>query len=392
MNLESVKEEAREIFVEFTNGMCEAMALGRKTFMSIVSDAMRVNWLWGFVTRGSATTISKNINFGSLYNWYVMADERGICPDGWHVPTDIEYVTLLENWDTTTDRGKALAMASLAVWENIDGVTNSSGFSAVGGALRSVSGGIAWYWGAKLQTHMWTSVEFDATSAYEFNIWSDFRADVNVTSKLSGLSVRLIKDNSTWTDGDTLIDKEGNSYGTVKIGDQVWMTEGLIVEKFNNGDDIPVVSDSTQWANATSSAMCYYNDNANNSYTETEQFNVIDSLDDSPTLAIEKLRHYRGIYKNIDLSQIGIVSESSTPSGQTTSDLIRSGQQDSVIGANAIVFSSPLGTDNYTVNVWIIGTSESQYDLGDITKAETGFTVSDALIEGTLYYQVIVIV
>ena len=124
------------------------------------------------------------------------------------------------------------------------------------------------------------------------------------------------------------------------------------------------------------------------------QENIVDSIDnDSPTIAIEKLRHYRGIYKDVDLSQIGIVLNPSNPDPSgSISDLLRSGHQAATIGANTIVFSSPLGTTNYTVNVWVIGNNESQYDLGDITKAETGFTVSDAIIEGTLYYQVIVVV
>ena len=28
---------------------------------------------------------------GKLYNWYAVNDSRGLCPNGWHVPTDGEW-------------------------------------------------------------------------------------------------------------------------------------------------------------------------------------------------------------------------------------------------------------------------------------------------------------
>jgi uncharacterized protein (TIGR02145 family) len=32
--------------------------------------------------------------YGKLYNWYAVADARGVCPTGWHVATDAEYLAL----------------------------------------------------------------------------------------------------------------------------------------------------------------------------------------------------------------------------------------------------------------------------------------------------------
>ena len=29
--------------------------------------------------------------YGRLYNWYAVDDARGLCPSGWHVPTDGEW-------------------------------------------------------------------------------------------------------------------------------------------------------------------------------------------------------------------------------------------------------------------------------------------------------------
>ena len=32
--------------------------------------------------------------YGNLYNWAVTVDDRGVCPDGFHVPSDEEFMEL----------------------------------------------------------------------------------------------------------------------------------------------------------------------------------------------------------------------------------------------------------------------------------------------------------
>ena len=32
--------------------------------------------------------------YGNLYNWYAIDDERGVCPDGYHVPSDTDWKKL----------------------------------------------------------------------------------------------------------------------------------------------------------------------------------------------------------------------------------------------------------------------------------------------------------
>jgi uncharacterized protein (TIGR02145 family) len=49
------------------------------------------------------------------------------------------------------------------------------------------------------------------------------------------------------------------TYEQVTIGTQVWMTKNLDVDHYRNGDPIPEVKDSVEWANLKTGAWCYYN-------------------------------------------------------------------------------------------------------------------------------------
>jgi uncharacterized protein (TIGR02145 family) len=46
------------------------------------------------------------------------------------------------------------------------------------------------------------------------------------------------------------------------IGSQIWSTANLNVAKYRNGDLIPNVTDVNQWANLTTGAWCWYNNDS----------------------------------------------------------------------------------------------------------------------------------
>lgn len=57
----------------------------------------------------------------------------------------------------------------------------------------------------------------------------------------------------------TIYDVEGNMYYTQTIGNQIWMAENLRTKKFNNNDDIPLVTSNTAWSELTTPGCCFYN-------------------------------------------------------------------------------------------------------------------------------------
>jgi uncharacterized protein (TIGR02145 family) len=64
---------------------------------------------------------------------------------------------------------------------------------------------------------------------------------------------------------NNVLDVDGNTYKTVKIGTQVWMAENLKTSKYSDGSTIPKITDDTEWQNNTTGAWTYYNsDPANN--------------------------------------------------------------------------------------------------------------------------------
>ena len=63
----------------------------------------------------------------------------------------------------------------------------------------------------------------------------------------------------------TVTDIDGNVYHTVKIGKQVWMAENLKTTRYQNGDSITLVADSTFWGRLRQGAYCNYNNDEKNS-------------------------------------------------------------------------------------------------------------------------------
>ena len=57
-------------------------------------------------------------------------------------------------------------------------------------------------------------------------------------------------------------DIDGNTYKTVKIGNQWWMAENLKVTKYRSGVAIPQIPDNSEWSIRETPAYCYYDNNS----------------------------------------------------------------------------------------------------------------------------------
>ena len=93
--------------------------------------------------------------------------------------------------------------------------------------------------------------------------------DVGYTQAGNSKKIILIPDNETMVCQGCIFRVLGdlNSYGLVRIGQQVWQDGNLNVSKFLNGDDIPEAKTDEEWIMAGEvkrPAFCYYNNDPKN--------------------------------------------------------------------------------------------------------------------------------
>lgn len=75
-------------------------------------------------------------------------------------------------------------------------------------------------------------------------------------------------DDKTFMLPNPVTDADGNLYNTLIIGNQTWTERNLEVTKFNDGTDIPQVTDDNLWGGLTSPGFCWYsNDEASSKGT-----------------------------------------------------------------------------------------------------------------------------
>ena len=119
----------------------------------------------------------------------------GVCPDGWHLPTKAEFMTLF-----STVGGESSAdyvLKSQTGWDNDRNGNNGNGIDAYGFSV--LPGGWRRNDGRNFlmgsQSNFWTSTEFDAKDAYSVSIESRHKSLLMESMwKYYGFFVRCVKD------------------------------------------------------------------------------------------------------------------------------------------------------------------------------------------------------
>lgn len=131
--------------------------------------------------------------YGYLYDWETACD---VCPDGWHLPTDAEW-TELTDYLRENAGGKLKATGTIeagtGLWYDPNtGATNETGFTALPGGYRYLSGTFYFIGGLG---NWWSATEYNTDLAWNRNVYCDtsyvFRND---SYKEYGLSVRCLRD------------------------------------------------------------------------------------------------------------------------------------------------------------------------------------------------------
>ena len=140
--------------------------------------------------------------YGGLYQWNEMMlysttpGIQGICPTGWHLPTNAEWITLADYLGGEEVAGGAMKETGTTHWASPNiGATNSSGFTALPGGDRDFIWEIGYFGNLSSLGYWWSSSQSDADGAwrwYMYHINVYFIADYEPNSY--GYSVRCLKD------------------------------------------------------------------------------------------------------------------------------------------------------------------------------------------------------
>jgi uncharacterized protein (TIGR02145 family) len=180
--------------------------------------------------------------YGGMYLWneamgYVTTEgAQGICPTGWHIPTDGEWKLLEGNvdsfygvgdveWDSTGWHGMdvGLNLKSVSGWQSGGNGTDLYGFAALPGGYYEINNDL--FSNLYKRGYYWTSTKPGGLAFYRFQDYNkDDRYRGTLTMNL-GFSIRCLKD---FECGDSLTDyRDWKTYGTVTINNRCWMKENL---------------------------------------------------------------------------------------------------------------------------------------------------------------------
>jgi uncharacterized protein (TIGR02145 family) len=219
--------------------------------------------------------------YGYLYNGYTITESNnnGGFIDGFKVPSDIEWTTLITYLDGINIAGGKLKSTLTEPDEHPrwdipnTGAINQVNFSALPGGDR--------YQIQQFNYIGHYGIWWSSTEALSYTLWyrkivSDNSIIVrNHESKDAGISIRCIRVNSLTPQEQTLLDGsliqsiqdyDGRIYEVIKIGTQAWIRQNLVCKHYANGTPIPEVTSKSAWFALTTGARCSYNNDETNAF------------------------------------------------------------------------------------------------------------------------------
>ena len=213
----------------------KTVTIGKQTWMA---ENLNYKTRYSFCYNNKAENCDK---YGRLYTWHAAMDA---CPAGWGLPSLEEFQVLVATVGGLSTAGKVLK--STEGWKDGGNGTDDYGFSALpAGYMKEDStfyseGEIGQFWSASGVTMMYQlNLSYDRDSSYLFSLYSE-----------SGFSVRCLKgagaayevkatpcktDSADACEyGSVTDDRDGQTYKTVKIGNQWWMAQNLNYETENS--------------------------------------------------------------------------------------------------------------------------------------------------------------
>jgi uncharacterized protein (TIGR02145 family) len=152
---------------------------------------------WGDAVTGMYSVYEDKMKFknefGLLYNYYAITDNRKVCPIGWHIPSDSEFVQLILFLGGNKAAGGKLKESGTAHWLKPNtGQSNVNTFMALPAGIKTSSGG---YYGLTTIANFWSMTSTADFQAIAISL-ECYSGEVKMNSwfKAHGFNVRCLKD------------------------------------------------------------------------------------------------------------------------------------------------------------------------------------------------------
>jgi uncharacterized protein (TIGR02145 family) len=214
---------------------------------NIDSTFVTINYRDSTLSQNSHTIIQRLPS--GIHYWKVRTKDKA---GNWSHWSNTSLYSILDKVDLNSPKDKSITLNSRPVfsWVNVE----------------AASGYILW---------VDNNSDFESPEIETQTQTTNYSPDQDLSSdiyfwKVQPLDERGIEGISSeiWSskviESGTVTDIDGNTYKTVKIGNQWWMAENLKVTHYRNGDPIPNITDNDEWPGLNSDAQCIYDNNVSN--------------------------------------------------------------------------------------------------------------------------------